>query len=320
VVIDDNPRRDPRRDPRREQTIRAAWLYHERGLNQQAVAERLAVSRSTVSRLLADAERLGIVRVTLTEPLPESAELSERLVERYGLTGATVEVTLDGESPLDAAATALARRLEHTVANGSVTIAAGWGRTLGTAAQLTRGMHTSGVTIVDAFGHTTTNEIANSVEVSNTLGQKFGAKVMHIPSPGFAPSAAVAENFYETEPVATTLDLARSADLVMVAVGVVGSGSLLVSAGYLDASTMDEVTAAGAVGEIFGRYFDASGTPVMPDALHPISLTLDDLRACKRVVAAVGGAEKAAAVRGALATGIINELAADDTLARALLD
>lgn len=320
-MLDDNPRLDSQRpdNERRDQTIRAAWLYHERGLNQQAVADRLTVSRSTVSRLLADAERLGIIRVILTEPVPEAADLSERLIERYGLMGATVELTLEGESPLEAAATALARRFEHMVANGSITMATGWGRTLGTAAQLTRRMHTSGVTIVDAFGHTTTNEIANAVEVSNTLGQKLGARVMHLPSPGFATSAEVAGNFYDSVPVATTLELARSADVVVVAVGIVGTGSLLAGAGYIDDATMRSVMAAGAVGEIFGRYFDANGVPVEPQALHPISLTIEDLRACKRVVAAVGGVEKVEAVKGAIATGVIDELATDDTLAYALL-
>lgn len=307
-------------NPRREQTIRAAWLYHERGFNQQAVADRLGVSRSTVSRLLADAEQLGIVRVTLTEPLPETADLAERLMERYGLVGATVELSLEGESPLVAAATAMARRLEQLVVGTSITIATGWGRTLGTAAQLTRSMHTSGVHIVDAFGHTTTDAIANAVEVSNTLGQKFGARVMHIPSPGFAPTAAVAANFYESEPVATTLARAKAADVVTVAVGVVGQESLLRTAGYIDEPTMTAVMTAGAVGEIFGRYFDADGALVRPDALHPISLTIDDLRECKRVIAAAGGADKAGAVRGAIATGVIDELATDDTLARALLD
>lgn len=306
-------------NPRREQVLRAAWLYHERGLNQQSVAERMGVSRSTVSRLLSDAERTGIVRVIVTEPLPETSRLSERLIERFGLSGATVEVTLDGESPRVAAATAMARRLERMVASGSLTIATGWGRTLGNAAQLTRGMRTSGVTIVDAFGHTTTNAIANSVEVSDTLGRKFGARVMHIPSPGFAPSAEVAANFYDSEPVRSTLQVAKSADAVIVAIGVVGPESLLTAAGYLDEETMTRVIGAGAVGEIFGRYFDASGDPVEPEALHPISLTLTDLRASKRVIGAAGGADKVAAVRAAIATGVVDELATDDSLARALL-
>ncbi len=304
---------------RKELTIRAAWLYHERGFNQQAVADRLGVSRSTVSRLLADAEREGIVRVIVTESLPEAARLAEGLIDWYGLEGATVELALEGELPQDAAATAMARRLEHMVAAGSTTIAAGWGRTLGKSTQTARSMHTSGITLVDAFGHTTTADIAPAVEVTDNLGMKFGAKVMHIPSPGFAPSAEVAANFYESEPVATALDRARGADMVMVAVGVVGPESLLVTAGYLSNESMDRIIAAGAVGEVFGLYYDANGNAVEPEALHPISLTLDDLRNCHRVIAAAGGTEKTAAVKGAIAAGIIDELASDDSLARALL-
>lgn len=305
---------------RREQTIRAAWLYHERGLNQQAVADRIGVSRSTVSRLLADAERDGIVRVTVTEPIPETASIGERLIEKYALAGATVEFTLDGEAPREAAAAAMARRLEHIVANGSSTIAAGWGRTLGAAAQRARSMHTSGITIVDAFGHTTADRIAPAVEVTNTLGLKFGATVTHIPSPGFAATHEIATNFLESEPVATALERARNADMVMVAIGVVGDDSLLVQAGYLGEEAMAEIVAAGAVGEVFGRYFDADGSSVMPEALHPVAMTLDDLRSCKLVIGAAGGDDKAEAVKGAIAAGIIHELAVDDTLALALLD
>ncbi len=307
-------------NPRRELTIRAAWLYHTRGLNQQSVADRLGVSRSTVSRLLADAEREGIVRVTVTEPLPETASLAEQLIEKYALDGATVELALDGESPRSAAATAMARRLEHVVASGSTTIAAGWGRTLGAAAQQVHGMHTSGITLVDAFGHTTTPNIAPAVEVTNTLGIKFGARVMHIPSPGFAPSSEIASTFLESEPVATALEHARMADIVMVAVGVIGPESLLIQAGYLGQRQMDRIIAAGAVGEVFGLYFDAAGNAVEPNALHPISLSLEDLRACKRVIAAAGGVEKTPAIKGAIAAGVIDELAIDADLARALLD
>lgn len=309
----------PTAEERRELTIRAAWLYHERGYNQHAVAQQLGVSRSTVSRLLTSAEQQGIVRVVLTEPLPRSAALAERLIARYGLRKATVEVTLADDPPREAAARAMARRLEQLVLPGSVTIATGWGRTLGSAAQQLRSFKTHGVTIVDAFGHTTTDTIANAVEVSNTVAHKIGARVVHVPSPGFAPTAEVAASFYDSEPIAQTLERARTADAVIVAIGVVGVESLLVDAGYLGEEKMVELIAKGAVGEVFGMYFDSAGQPVMPGVIHPISLTLDELRSGMRVIAAVGGANKVAAIRGAIAAGIVNELATDDSLAEALL-
>ena len=304
---------------RHELAVRVAWLYHERHLTQQAIADRLGISRSTISRLLAEAERAGIVRVIVTEPLPESARLAESLIERYPIEGATVELAAEGQSPMDAAATALARRIERMVTAGSITIAAGWGRTLGRSAQVVRQLPTSGVVLVDAFGHTTTPDIAPAVEVTNTLGVKFGARVMHMPAPGFAPSAAIAKNFLDSEPVASTIRRAQAADAVIVSIGVVGDRSLLLTAGYIDESTMRRVVAAGAVGEVFGRYFDAAGDPVDTKVLHPVSLTFDDLRAAGSVIAAAGGTEKRGAIQGALAAGVISELAVDDTLAEALL-
>lgn len=304
---------------RHELIVRAAWLYHERGLNQQAVADRLGISRSTVSRLLADAEREGIVRVIVTETLPESARLAEALVERYDLEGATVELGLGGETPMQNAASALARRLESMVAAGSITIAAGWGRTLGLSAKTARSQQTNKVVLVDAFGHTTTAAIASTVEVTNTLGRKFGATVMHMPSPGFAPSAEVAQHFLESEPVEEAMERARSADAIIVSVGVVGDDSLLSAAGYLRDREMEALINAGAVGEVFGRYYDAQGNAVLPSSVHPVSLSLDDLRAARRVITAAGGVEKVAAIKGAIAAKIINELAVDDSLAKGLL-
>ncbi len=310
-MIDSNTRNDL--------AVRVAWLYHERGLTQQDIADRLGISRSTISRVLTEAERDGIIRVIITQPLPEAARLAEALIERYGLSGAIVGPNLDGEPPALAAAAAMARRLESIASSGSVTIAAGWGRTIALSAGETRPVPTSGVVVVDAFGHTTTDDVTAAVEVTNVLARKFDARVMHVPSPGFAATAELAESFLSSPPVARALERARSADVVMVSIGITGMDSLLVAEGFMSEDSMNDVVKAGAVGEIFGRYFDAEGNKVSADGLHPIALTLEDLRNASRVIGVAGGAEKADAIRGAIATGVLHELAVDETLAGALL-
>lgn len=304
---------------RQELAIRVAWLYHDRGLTQQEVADRLGLSRSTISRILAEAELDGIIRVVITQPLPETARLAEALIERYGLAGAIVGPALDNEPPAVAAAAAMARRLEAIAASGSVTIAAGWGRTIALSAQEARPLPTSHVVLVDAFGHTTTDDTTAAVEVTNALARKFDAKVMHVPSPGFAPSADVAESFLSSPPVARALRRARSADVILVSVGVIGPESLLLDEGFMTKEAMDDVIAAGAVGEVFGWYYDVEGTRVPAAGLHPIALTLDELRDAPRVIGVAAGTEKAGAIRGAIAAGVLDELAIDETLAEALL-
>lgn len=304
---------------RNELAVRVAWLYHDRGLTQQNIADRLGVSRSTVSRVLTEAERDGIIRVVITQPLPESARLAEALIAKYELSSAIVGPNLDDEAPAQAVAAAMARRLESIATSGSVTIAAGWGRTIALSASATRPVPTSGVVVVDAFGHTTTDDTTAAVEVTNVLARKFDAKVMHVPSPGFAASAEIAGSFLSSRPVARALDRARSADVVLVSIGITGSDSLLVAEGFMSSESMDRVMEAGAVGEIFGWYFDAEGRSVPAEGVHPIALTLEDLRNASRVIGIAGGTWKADAIRGAIAAGILDELAVDETLAGALL-
>lgn len=314
--MDDMTDEDPRRS---ELAIRVAWLYHDRGLTQQEVADRLGLSRSTISRMLTDAQRDGIIRVVITQPLPHAAALAEELIEAYGLSGAVVGPALNNEGPALAAARAMARRLESLASSGSVTIAAGWGRTIALSASETRPLPTTNVTLVDAFGHTTTDDTTAAVEVTNTLARKFDARVMHVPSPGFAESEEIAMSFMASPPVARCLSLARAADVVLVSIGVVGAESLLVQERFMPNTAMDDVIARGAVGEVFGRYFDESGQAVSCADLHPVALTLDDLRRARRVIGVAGGTEKVGAIKGAIAAGILDEVVLDESLATALL-
>jgi len=307
-------------EARHDQLVRAAWLYHEGRLTQGEVASRLGVSRSTVSRLLTEAESTGIVEVTITVPLPEASHLSDALSRKFGLRRAVVGMALGGGSPMDSASAAMAREIERTVAHGPVTIAAGWGRTLAGAAARTRPRSTTGVTFADAVGHATSDEIAPAVDVTNTCARRFGAEVVHIPSPGFAPNASVRDALLASTSVAEALRRARSADVTFTSIGVVGATSLLVTEGFLSRRGMADLVAAGAVGEILGRYYDAAGAEVPSDALHPIGLTLADLRDADRVVGAAGGPEKAAAVKAAILGGLLDEIVVDETLARALLE
>jgi DNA-binding transcriptional regulator LsrR (DeoR family) len=300
--------------------IRVAWLYHDRRLTQQEIANRLGISRSTVSRILTEAERDGIVRIIITKPLPESARLAEALIERYGLAGAIVGAVLGDEQPARAAAAVMARRLESIAASGNVTIATGWGRTIAMCAQETRPVPATGVTIVDAFGHTTTDDVTAAVEVSNTLSRKFDARVMHVPSPGFAPSVDLAHSYMSSPPVERALEKAKEADVAIVSIGVASMDSLLIAEGFMTEESMAEVIGAGAVGEIFGWYFDCDGNSVPVDTLHPIALSIEDMRSAPRVIGVAGGVEKVRAIRGAIATGVLDEIAVDETLAVALLE
>src|SRR3954451_19162103 len=62
-----------------------ARLYHEQGLRQTEIADRLDLSQSRVSRMLKQAEREGIVRITVAVPQGFYPELEDRLQSIFGL-------------------------------------------------------------------------------------------------------------------------------------------------------------------------------------------------------------------------------------------
>ena len=310
-------------DERRETLVEVAWLHHEYGLTQEEIARRLDVSRSTVSRLLADAERAGIVRVVLTEPMRGESRLAADLAMRLGMTAA-VGGRAGHEAPPIAAARAAARLIERIADAGSATIAVSWGRTLAATASMVHPRVTHGITVVDAVGHAGGEQMTPAVDVTRSLAAALGATVVHLPSPAFVSPGASRDALLGSEPVRRAIEIARHADATFVSIGVAGQGSRLVDAGLVSTEAMHALLAAGARGEILGHWFDAAGREMqLPDGLAlPVAVGLApaDLRVSRRVIGVAGGAEKADAVLAALAGGIVRELVIDDSLAQALLD
>jgi DNA-binding transcriptional regulator LsrR (DeoR family) len=305
-------------DERRDFLAEVAWLHHEFRLTQEEIAGRLGVSRSTISRALADAGRLGIVQVMVTVPLRREARLAADLTARLG-SAARVGMRVGDESPTVAAARAAARLVERIADAGHATLAVSWGRTLAATAGLVRPRTTTGVAVVDAVGHAGGERMIPAVDVTRTLAAALGASVVHLPSPAFVEPGPSLEALTGSPPVRHALEVARAADVTLVSIGVAGETSLLLTEGLVDGPTMARLVSAGAVGEILGRWFDAAGREVDGHGPVAVGLSLADLRASRRVIGVTGGVEKAPAMLAALAGGIVHEIVIDDGLADALL-
>src|SRR5688500_1931271 len=111
---------------------RVARLYHDEGVRQPLIAERLHLSQPKVSRLLKQAQREGIVRISVRPPTGTNPDLEEALEARYGLKECEV---VDISRDEDAAAVrelgaAAAYHLESTVRSGDVIGVSSWSATL----------------------------------------------------------------------------------------------------------------------------------------------------------------------------------------------
>jgi DNA-binding transcriptional regulator LsrR (DeoR family) len=308
---------------------KVARLYHARGLRQAEIAERLRLSQPRVSRLLAQAEELGVVRNIVAAPPQLNRELEDGLVHAYGLEAVrVVDSVADGDDELtvdlgQAAAPFLSAALRAPAAGPRIIGFTSWSRTW---RHMVEAMHT----LLPVPGHvvemlgdlgapTLQQEVAHTTE---RLAALTGADPAFLRVPGVAASPAIRAALLGQDPHAReALRLLDSLDLALLSVGpceVVGP--LRPGDNYFTQEQFDEAARGGAVGQICLRFLDADGSPV-PTALDDliVGVTLDQLRQARTRWAVAGGRDKYPILRAALTGRWVDRLVTDTATADHLL-
>ncbi|MFF2086928.1 sugar-binding transcriptional regulator [Nocardia sp. NPDC058176] len=308
--------------------LRAATMYYLDGLTQAEIATRLGVSRPTAGRLVARAKANGLVRIEVVVPPALRDDLhadEERELERrFGLAEAVVVAGQPVELPGDpaaytgigrAAAALLLRRLAPTDVLGIT-----WGpEQAAVASALTSGVATCR-TVVQLDGAITTGDYQTGTEfILGRCAQLLQAEIVRLPAPLYADPATVA-SLYADSMLSRTLDTGATADAMLFGVGPASTATTLFEGSFLDAGTLDDLIADGAVGEIGGRFFDLDGRAVDSGLQErTISAPLERIRACEKSILISAGAGRHRAVLGALRGGLAKLLVCDIDCARYLL-
>ncbi len=302
---------------------RVAWSYHVEGLTQEGVADKLGVTRLRVNKALAEARRVGLVRVTLNTAFAACAELELALCDRFGLTGAYV-----APSPGDPAMTqtvvgaALGHLLSEVLVRPDIRLfGMSWGGTLNIATRFVAAMERPDLEVVSVMGGLTRGSDLNSFEITTRLADLVGAQHSYFPAPLYAGSAASRDIIMQLDVFRDVVAKLRSVDAMAMAVGDLSERSLLMRDGLPSDVDAAGLRAAGGVGDILGTVIDADGRPVD----HPlndrvIGMGLDDLASIPNVIAAAGGDHKVAVIRALLRRGVVDTLVTDEATATRLLE
>lgn len=304
---------------------KVARMYHERGLRQQDIADELHLSQARVSRLLKRAGEVGIVRTMIVVPSGVHTDLEEALEQRYGL-GEAVVVDADGSAAdvTPALGAATASYLEATLTGGDTIGLSSWSSTLLAAAEAMRPSRTPVVDkVVQVVGGMGDPRVQlQATRLLSLLAGATGADPVLMPAPSLLGTAAARESLVADSTVRSVMDLWSELTVLLVGIGSVDPSPLLRESGNaLPDAEQDALRAAGAVGDVCLRFFDASGAPVhtaVDERL--VGIGVDQIRAVPRRVAVAGGTRKLAAIRAALLGRWMSVLVTDVTTARALLD
>ncbi len=303
---------------------RAGWLYYVAGNTQDEIARKLSVSRQTAQRLVSLAVSERLVKVRLDHPIGRCMDLAQEVAERFGLQQCEIAPS-DPDAPglLTGVAIAAATELERILKSpeGRI-IALGTGRALKATVEQLPLMNCPQHRIVSLLGNMMADGAATRYNATIAMAERVGAAHYPNPLPVVARDAAELKQLHDQEAAKNTFRLCQMADLTLVGVGNMGHQAPVVLDGFVTTEEMDELEAAGAVGEITAWVFDRDGRIIDCDRNRRVASVPLPRAAERRIIGVAVGRAKvaplAAALRGKLINGLItNEATAESLLATA---
>lgn len=305
--------------------VKVSRSYYEDGLNQDAITARLGLSRSKVSRLMAQARELGIVQITVVTPGQLFLDVESRLEERYGLDEVLVVEAQPAESQ------DLVSRSIGSAAAGYLIRAMGprstvgfcWGSTLRYMEQALTPQRFPNAQVVQVIGGLGQPDAeVHATELCRGVARALGCRLTLLPVPGIVADARTREALLSDVHVRRAVGAFDDLDIAFVGIGAPTRNSVIMRDGsIISPAELDSLLHHGAVGDIALRYYDSDGECLESEINERIiGIGLDQLKRVPKVVGVSGGPDKLAAIRGALAGHLIDVLITDSITAVSLLE
>jgi DNA-binding transcriptional regulator LsrR (DeoR family) len=309
-------------------TTRVASLYHERGLGQTQIAEQLGLSQARVSRLLKQAEQLGIVKITVHVPEGVHAEVEALLEQRYRLDEAIVvevEPTAlrDDEAMARSLASTVASHLELMVPSLEAIGVSSWSSTLLAAVNAMRptgpGTTKSVVQVLGGVGFANAQRFAT--RLTERLAQLSNAEAIFMLAPGVVATLPAKRALLADPACRQAIERFDHLSAVLMGIGAIPPSRMLRESGNVFTDQdLEDLKRVGAVGDVCMRFFDADGQPVKtPFDERVIGIGTEQIRRTRRRIGVAGGRRKFEAIRAALRGGWISTLITDLDTAQRLL-
>jgi DNA-binding transcriptional regulator LsrR (DeoR family) len=290
-----------------EQLVQASRLYYELGETQNAIAQRLGVTRPQVSRLLKRARAEGIVEIRIVDRTTAESPAGDELQRTYDLEAVHLAPTISGPEDLTRR---MVGRLGAQVLRGmlrdGMIVGIGDGASISAVADaLEETPAQVAATVVPlAGGHWTAGP---GREPFRRVADALGAQVQGLMSPGLVDDSGTRQALVAHAGVRTVLDLWERVDLACF-----GVGGRSWSAASVGVEVEAQLDAADAVGEVLISPFDLDGRFVCDDLRKRVIAF--DARGLGRLPMSIGvgsGESKIRPILGALRAGVVKTLVTD---------
>lgn len=299
---------------------RICWYYFKEGQTQEAIAQRLSITRKRVNQLLGEARQSGLVQISIIGDRGPCYELEAALVERFGLRHAiVVPAPMPGSDVRPFIGAAAGQYISNELPRGG-SLGIGWGGTINAAAQNLPPRQNMQNRVVMLSGGLAESTLINPYDNAAMTARALDATCSYMTAPMYAETRELRDALLKSEPIRSILDMVRRLDMALLSAIDLSEQSKSLEYGVISRETWMSLKDAGAVGDICGHYLNAEGQVVdHPLALRAVHPPLDSLRAIPALVLAAGGLQKLPIIRAAINARLCHVLVTDEDAAKALV-
>lgn len=293
--------------------VKAVWYYYFENMTQQAIADRLSISRMRVIKLLDAARQSGVIQFRLRSDSIGMMQQSRELMQKYHLKDVFIIPEAEQESQLNES---IARAGAMYVADrlgDNACINVGYGDTLSRTLNHLATMVQTPVTCVSLTGGV-------SYYLPNARSNIFNARLYLMPAPLIASSHEMAAAMRAETSVSDIIRMAELSSFTLVGIGAMHETATIVRSGVISQNEMLRLKMSGSVGDVLCHFVDEYGALVPSDIEDRlISTPLEQLRSMDNVVGLAAGTQKVEAIRAVLRGGYLDVLITDEPTAALLL-
>lgn len=312
------------KNERKRLLAKIAYLYYVEEKNQAEISAETGIYRTTVSRMLAEAKKEGIVKIEIESFDTRLFHLENYVKEKYGLKGIEIVSNLVDESLAD-----LEERLAQSAAGmlrGMIKdndkVGFSWGKSLSLLVEHSGGRHLNNVQFFPLAGgpsHIHARYHVNTLIYSMAGKYHGNCRFMNatiIQEDETLAKGILSSKYFE--------DLKRSWKELDIAVVGIGGQVDEKNRQWLDMLTAEDfrtLESERAIGEICCRFFDENGEPVDEHLQNrTISISLENLKKVPLSLAFAYGSQKSAAMLAVLRAGYVNHLVTDEATILKMLE
>lgn len=304
--------------------VEIASLYYEQNKTQEAIAKKMNISRSLVSKFLAKARSEGIIEFTINDDFAGPyRELEEQIKEKYCLKEVVCVESTDQNLQVKVLGIAAAKYLARILKQNHV-VAVSSGTTVHEAAENFSKQHQlPNVKFIPMVGGLGTEHLTiQSNRVCELLASKSGGHSVELHAPITLDNIEAKKVLMKQSFIKNVFDEAENANVALVGIGGTPVHSTLTNA-YLteQINKGQEYSQEKIAGDICYKFIDYSGNVVECDWNdRVVAIDLNKLKKIPCCIGVSGGNEKLSGIKAALAGQLINVLITDEKTGQELLN